>query len=66
VGMYVPVPTWCRPLEITPIIQASIMGLLPNGDDLLDINPYVQQAIIGAVIIIAVALDEARKRRFSA
>ena len=39
------------------------MGLLSNGSDLLGINPYVQQAIIGAVIIIAVALDEARKRR---
>ncbi len=48
------------------LIGAFIMGLLSNGSDLLRINPYVQQALIGAVIILAVALDEARKRRFSA
>ena len=47
------------------LIGAFIMGLLSNGSDLLRINPYVQQALIGAVIIFAVALDEARKRRFS-
>lgn len=47
------------------LIGAFIMGLLANGSDLLGINPYLQQAIIGAVIIVAVALDEARKRRFA-
>lgn len=47
------------------LIGAFIMGLLSNGSDLLAINPYWQQVIIGAVIILAVALDEARKRRFS-
>jgi len=47
------------------LIGAFIMGLLSNGSDLLRINPYVQQALIGAVIILAVALDEARKRRFA-
>jgi len=50
---------------IGTLIGAFIMGLLSNGSDLLGINPYVQQAIIGAIIILAVALDEARKRRFS-
>jgi ribose transport system permease protein len=48
------------------LIGAFIMGLLSNGSDLLGVNPYLQQAIIGAIIILAVALDEARKRRFSA
>ena len=48
------------------LIGAYIMGLLANGSDLLGINPYLQQAIIGTVIIAAVALDAARKRRFSA
>jgi ribose transport system permease protein len=48
------------------LIGAFIMGLLSNGSDLLGINPYLQQAIIGAIIILAVALDEARKRKFSA
>ncbi len=47
------------------LIGAFIMGLLANGCDLLGISPYVQQAVIGAVIILAVALDELRKRRFS-
>lgn len=44
------------------LIGAFIMGLLANGSDLLGISPYLQQAIIGAVIIIAVSFDELRKR----
>jgi ribose transport system permease protein len=47
------------------LIGAFIMGLLANGCDLLGISPYVQQAVIGAVIILAVTLDEVRKRRFA-
>ncbi len=50
---------------IGTLIGAFIMGLLANGSDLLGINPYLQQAIIGAIIILAVALDEARKRKFA-
>ncbi len=50
---------------IGTLIGAFIMGLLANGSDLLGINPYLQQAIIGGVIILAVALDEARKRKFA-
>ncbi len=50
---------------IGTLIGAFIMGLLSNGSDLLGITPYWQQVIIGAIIILAVALDEARKRRFS-
>lgn len=45
------------------LIGALIMGLLSNGSDLLGISPYLQQAIIGAVIILAVWVDELRKRR---
>ncbi len=45
------------------LVGAFIMGLLSNGSDLLGINPYVQQAIIGAVIILAVSVDEFRKRK---
>ncbi|MBZ5591571.1 MAG: ABC transporter permease [Acidobacteriia bacterium] len=44
------------------LIGAFIMGLLSNGSDLLGVSPYLQQAIIGAVIILAVTLDELRKR----
>ena len=45
------------------LIGAFIMGLLSNGSDLLGISPYLQQAIIGGVIILAVTFDELRKRR---
>lgn len=51
---------------IGTLIGAFIMGLLSNGSDLLGITPYWQQVIIGGIIILAVALDAARKRRFSA
>jgi len=44
-------------------VGAFIMGLLANGSDLLGISPYLQQAIIGGVIILAVAVDELRKRK---
>lgn len=47
------------------LIGAFIMGLLSNGSDLLGINPYWQQVVIGAVIIVAVGLDEVRKRKFA-
>jgi ribose transport system permease protein len=45
------------------LVGAFIMGLLANGSDLMGINPYWQQVIIGAVIVLAVAFDEFRKRR---
>ena len=45
------------------LVGAFIMGLLSNGSDLLGISPYLQQAIIGAVIILAVTFDELRKRK---
>ncbi len=51
---------------IGTLIGAFIMGLLSNGSDLLGISPYLQQAIIGAVIILAVTVDELRKRKLSA
>ena len=50
---------------IGTLIGALIMGLLANGSDLLGISPYLQQAIIGAVIILAVSVDELRKRRLA-
>jgi ribose transport system permease protein len=48
---------------IGTLVGAFIMGLLSNGSDLLGISPYLQQAIIGAVIILAVAFDGLRKRK---
>jgi len=48
---------------IGTLVGAFIMGLLSNGSDLLGVSPYLQQAIIGGVIILAVTVDELRKRR---
>jgi ribose transport system permease protein len=48
---------------IGTLIGAFIMGLLSNGSDLLGISPYLQQAIIGAVIILVVWVDELRRRK---
>jgi ribose transport system permease protein len=48
---------------IGTLIGAFIMGLLSNGSDLLGINPYLQQTLIGLAIIIAVTIDELRKRK---
>jgi ribose transport system permease protein len=45
------------------LVGAFIMGLLSNGSDLLGVSPYWQQVIIGAIIILAVSVDELRKRR---
>jgi ribose transport system permease protein len=45
------------------LVGALIMGVLRNGLNLLDVSSYVQQIIIGAVIIIAVFLDIALKKR---
>jgi ribose transport system permease protein len=45
------------------LIGAFIMGLLANGSDLLGVNPYWQQVIIGTAIILAVTFDEFRRRR---
>lgn len=46
------------------LIGGMIMGLLANGSDLLGIQPYWQQVLIGAAIILTVAVDEyLRKQR---
>lgn len=48
------------------IAGAFLMGLISNGSNLLGVSPFWQQALIGAVIALAVAVDELRKRRRSA
>jgi ribose transport system permease protein len=44
-------------------IAAFIMSLLSNGCNLLGISPFIQQILIGAIIVLAVAVDEYRRRR---
>ena len=43
------------------LIGALIIGVLRNGLNLLDISSFVQQIVIGAVIVVAVLLDTALK-----
>ena len=45
------------------LVGALIISVLRNGLNLLDVSSYVQQTVIGSVIIIAVFLDMALKRR---
>ena len=45
------------------LIGALIMGVLRNGLNLLDVSSYGQQTVIGSVIIVAVYLDMALKKR---
>ena len=48
---------------IGTLIGALIMGVLRNGLNLLDVSSYLQQVAIGGVIIIAVLMDMALRRR---
>ncbi len=45
------------------IVGSFIMGLLSNGCNLLGISPFLQQIIIGSVIVLAVTFDEFQRRR---
>ena len=45
------------------LIGALIMGVLANGANLLRINPFIQQIIIGSVIVLAVTFDEFQRRK---
>jgi len=45
------------------LIGALIMGVLRNGLNLLGVSSFLQQTIIGSVIIIAVLIDMTLKRR---
>jgi ribose transport system permease protein len=45
------------------LMGAALMGILQNGMVLVGIDTYAQQAITGAVIVIAVTLDQWSKRQ---
>ena len=45
------------------VAGAFLMGLISNGGNLLGVSPFWQQVLIGCVIVLAVAVDELRKRR---
>ncbi len=43
------------------LLGAIVIGVIRNGLNLLNANSYLQQGIIGCVIILAVLLDVAKK-----
>jgi ribose transport system permease protein len=48
---------------IGTLIGALIMAVLRNGLNLLGVSSFIQQIVIGTVIIVAVLIDMALKRR---
>jgi ribose transport system permease protein len=47
---------------IATFLGALLIGLLNNAMNLLEIESYTQDIVLGAVILIAVVIDELRKR----
>jgi ribose/xylose/arabinose/galactoside ABC-type transport system permease subunit len=45
------------------LVGALIMGVLRNGLNLLGVSSFLQQIVIGAVIVVAVLIDTVLKRR---
>jgi len=43
-------------------LGAMLIALLRNGLNLLNVNSYVQQVVVGAVILLAALLDRLRRR----
>lgn len=43
-------------------IGAMLIGVLRNGLNLLNVNSYVQQVVVGIVILLAVLVDNVKKR----
>jgi ribose transport system permease protein len=41
---------------------ALLIGLLYNAMNLLNVDSYLQKVVLGAVILLAVTLDQLRKR----
>jgi ribose transport system permease protein len=48
------------------LVGALIMGVLRNGLNLLGVSSFLQQIVIGAVIVVAVLLDTVLKRKHRA
>jgi ribose transport system permease protein len=52
-----------RGTAIGALIGAVIVGLLNNGGTLLGVDPFWLQIAVGALILVAVGLDQVNKRR---
>jgi ribose/xylose/arabinose/galactoside ABC-type transport system permease subunit len=48
---------------IGTLIGAMLIGVLNNGLVILNVSPYYQQIVIGAIIVLSVYIDQLAKRR---
>ncbi len=44
------------------IVGALIIGIINNGLDLLNVSPFMQQVVKGAIIVVAIIIDERKNR----
>ncbi len=44
------------------VIGVLIIGVLRNGLNLLNVSPFLQQVVIGVVIVLAVAAEALRRK----
>lgn len=44
------------------IVGALIIGIINNGLDLLNVSPFMQQVVKGAIIVLAIIIDERKNR----
>jgi ribose/xylose/arabinose/galactoside ABC-type transport system permease subunit len=47
---------------IGTFLGAMLIGILRNGLNLLNVNSYVQQVMVGVVILLAVLIDNFKKK----
>ena len=48
--------------SVHPAIEIEGIGVLRNGLNLMNVNSYIQQVIVGVVILVAVLFDQVRSR----
>jgi ribose transport system permease protein len=52
-----------RGTVVGTLVGALIIGVINNGMNLLQVNPYAQKVILGLVILGAVMLDRLKQER---
>jgi inositol transport system permease protein len=44
------------------VVGALIIGVINNGLDLMNVSPFMQMVVKGAIIVIAIIIDERKNR----